>query len=266
MPQKLSSSMLALLLLLSCSLACNRLSIPRESRDKGGIFLVIAVKAAGDQLEQSITRTIAIIERRCDQLGIYCKLQRQGGDHVMLRVSSGMSPERVKNVLLSQGLEMRAVASRPYPAPLESYATPEEAKAAAGTDKDVMPYDEVEKDAPSEKKRFVAVERAPIVTGEDIRDSRALRMSDDNYEVTFSLNSEGAVKLQTWTRANINSYIAIILNKEARSIAYIRSEISDSGAITGRYTKEQAEDVAHVLVTGNLPAPVEIVREGTYKP
>jgi preprotein translocase subunit SecD len=88
----------------------------------------------------------------------------------------------------------------------------------------------------------------------------------NNYEVMFSLKPEGAVRLQYWTRSHIDNYMAIILNKEVRSIAYIKSEISDSGVITGRYTKEQAEDVAHVLITGNLPAPLELVREGTYKP
>lgn len=265
MPQKHSLPMLALLLLLSVTLACDRLFVGQEPQDKGGIFLVIAVKAAAAELEESITRTIGVIERRCNQLAIYCKLQRQGGDHVMLRVSSEMTPERVKDVLLSHGLEMRAVVASPYPAPLQSYATPEEARTAAGADKDVMPYDEVERDAPVQKRRFVVVERTPIVTGEDVRDARALSVAD-NYEITFSLNPQGAQRLQAWTRSNLNRYIAIILNKEARSIAYIRSEISDSGAINGRYTKEQAEDIARVLVTGNLPAPVEIVREGTYKP
>lgn len=265
MPQKLSSPLLALLFLLATSLACDRLYVGQGPRDKGGIFLVIAVKAAASELDQNITRTIGVIERRCNQLGIYCKLEREeGGDHVRLQVSSEMSPERVKSVLLSAGLEMRAVVTSPHPAPLQSYYTEGEAR-AAGADKDVLPYDAVEKNSPSEQKRFVVVERTPIVTGEDIRDSRALQ-DGDNYSVTFSLNPEGAVRLQSWTRTNINRYIAIILNKEARSIAYIRSEISDSGVIEGRFTREQAEDIAHVLVTGNLPAPVEIVREGTYKP
>jgi preprotein translocase subunit SecD len=265
MPQKLLSPLVALLLMLSAALACTSIFKRQDSQDKGGIFLVIAVKATGAQLDESIARTISVIESRCNQLAIYCKLERQGGDHVMLRVSSGMTPERIKAILLSEGLEMRAVASRPSPGLLESYATQAEAATAAGTDKDVMPYKEAEQGSPNEKRKFVVVERAPIVTGEDVRDAKPMLVSD-NYEVVFSLKPEGAAKLQAWTRANINKYIAIILNKEARTIAYIRSEISDSGVITGRYTKEQAEDVAHVLVTGNLPAPVELVREGTYKP
>jgi preprotein translocase subunit SecD len=238
----------------------------RAPQDKGGLLLVIAVKAANDQLEQSITRTVSVIEARCNQLGIYCKLQRDGGNQVTLRVSGDIAPERVKSMLLSQGLELRAVVSKPSPAPFERYVTREEAESAAGSDKDVLLYNEVESGSPVEKKSFIVVYRKPVVTGEDIRDAKAAQAYEDNYEVTFSLKPEGAVRLQEWTRANINNYLAIVLNKEARSIAYIRSEISDSGVITGRYTEEQAEDIARVLKTGNLPAPVEILREGTYKP
>jgi preprotein translocase subunit SecD len=266
MPQKLSSLMLALLLLLSMCMACDRMYFSQEPQDKGGIFLVIAVKAEGAQLEQNLTRTVEVIERRCNQLAVYCKLQREGGDQIMLRVSGQVSPERVKNVLLSEGLEMRAVATNPYPAPLESYPTKAEAEASAsGKDKEVMPYNEAEDGGSAEKKKFVLVERTPVITGEDIRDARVISVSD-NYEVSFSLIPEGALRLQAWTRANINRYIAVVLNKEARSIAFIKSEITDSGVISGRFTKQQAEDIAHVLLTGNLPAPVEIVREGTYKP
>jgi preprotein translocase subunit SecD len=246
-------------------MGCNRLFTRQGPQDKGGLLLVIAVKAAGDQLEQNVTRTIAVIEARCNQLGIYCKLQRDGGGQLTLRVSGGLTPERVKNTLLSQGLELRAVDSRLNPAPLDSYATRGEAEAAASADKDVLPYNEAEAGNSVNNKKFIVVERTPVVTGEDIRDAHSSQVLN-NYEVVFSLRPEGAAKLQAWTRANINKYIAVVLNKEARSVAYIRSEISDSGVITGRYTKEQAEDIAQVLKTGNLPAPVEILRESTYKP
>lgn len=254
------------MLLLSLCVGCDRLSAQRKPQDKGGLLLVLAVSATGDQLEQSTTRTIAVIEARCNQLGIYCRLQREGGGQVTLRVSGGLTPERVKNILLSQGLELRAVVSRPSPAPFERYGTREEAQAAAGADKDVLLYDEVEEGGPIEKKRFIMVYRTPVVTGEDIRDAQAVLEYEDKYNVTFALRPEGAARLREWTRVNIHNYLAIVLNKEARSVAYIQSEISDTGVITGAYTREQAEDIARVLKTGNLPAPVEILREGTYKP
>jgi preprotein translocase subunit SecD len=255
----LLSPLLALLLMLCASVSCTRMFKRQESQDKGGIFLVIAVKGGGAQLDQNIARTITVIEMRCNQLAIYCKLERQGGDHVMLRVSGEMTPERAKKTLLSEGLEVRAVASRPAPFPFESYATRSEAEAAAGADKDVMPY------AQDGKKGFVVVERAEIVTGEDISRATAVPVSN-NYDVAFNLKPEGAARLQAWTRMNINNYIAIILNKEARTVAYIKSEIADSGVISGSFTRQEAEDTARVLMTGNLPTPVEIVREGTYKP
>jgi preprotein translocase subunit SecD len=266
MPRKLLSPPLALLLLLlSVSLACNLPFARQSPQDKGGILLVIAVKADANQLEQSIASTIAVIERRCDQLAIYCKLQRQGGEQIELRISSGMDTSRLKDILLSRGLEIRAVVSAPSPAPLESYATEAEARAAAGADKDALPYDEVSRASPGVRKSFVVVERRPIVTGEHIRDARVLPVQN-NYEVIFSLNPQGAAQLQSWTRLNIDKYIAIILNGKARSIAAVRTEISDSAVIDAHFTKEQAEDVAHVLATGNLPAPVEVVKETTYKP
>ncbi|HEX8176282.1 MAG TPA: hypothetical protein VF543_14295 [Pyrinomonadaceae bacterium] len=51
-PRKQSPLLLGLVLLLFSGMGCNRLFTRREPQDKGGLLLVIAVKAAGDQLEQ----------------------------------------------------------------------------------------------------------------------------------------------------------------------------------------------------------------------
>ena len=50
------------------------------------------------------------------------------------------------------------------------------------------------------------------------------------------------------------------------TVAFIKSQISDTGQINGHFNKQEAEDTALVLVSGNLPAPVELVEEGAYKP
>jgi preprotein translocase subunit SecD len=52
-----------------------------------------------------------------------------------------------------------------------------------------------------------------------------------------------------------------VLNGEVKTIAYIRTQILDQGEITGRFTKQSAEDLALVLRSGALPAPVKIVEE-----
>jgi preprotein translocase subunit SecD len=57
-----------------------------------------------------------------------------------------------------------------------------------------------------------------------------------------------------------------VLNGQARSIAYIKSQIYDQGQITGRVTQQSAEDLALTLRSGALPAPIEYLEERTVGP
>lgn len=265
-------SLLLALLLLGLSSACNRNRSGHVfgPKDEGGMYLVIAVKADAAQLDQSIQQTIAVIEKRCEQLYIYCKLERQSGDksnQIMLRVSSPENPERIKGVLLSEGMEIRAVVSPPSPAPPQTYSTRAEAVTEAGTDKDVFPYQDRDEVAGTTSEKFVIVERTPIVTGHDIRDAEAIPFREArDYQINFQLTPAGAQRFGEWTGANINRYLAVVLDKQVRSTAYIKSQIFDNGQISGQFTKEQAEDIALILKSGNFPAPVEALEEGVYKP
>jgi preprotein translocase subunit SecD len=87
----------------------------------------------------------------------------------------------------------------------------------------------------------------------------------ENYQIVFSLNKTGADKFGNWTGAHINEYLAVVLDDEVRSIAFIKSQISDQGEITGRFTKQSAEDLALVLKAGALPASVKLVEESSIK-
>jgi preprotein translocase subunit SecD len=262
---------LALLLLLpGATLSCG-LPLPFRSsqtpRDRGGIRLVIAVKAEGDALEKSVEQTAEVIRSRCDPLGVFCDVRREGGagsNRLALRVSGHVAPARVKSVLLAQGLlELRPVVSPPNPMPLKVYATRAEAVAAAGADRDVLPYVEAE----AEPGQFLVVERTPVISGQDLRSAKALSYGgDDDFSIAFTLKPEGAARLGRWTEANIGRYVAITLNGRVRSAPFIKDKITEDGQISGHFTKEQAEDVALTLRSGGLPAPVEVLEEGAYKP
>jgi preprotein translocase subunit SecD len=131
-----------------------------------------------------------------------------------------------------------------------------------------MPYDEKLGGPNAGPRKFIVVERTPIVSGKDILDGEAVTSVVDPklYEVIFTLNRAGAQRFGEWTGSHQNYYMAVVLNKEVRSVAYIRGQIFDKGTISGRFTKEQAEDTAHVLNSGALPAPIEALEEGVYKP
>lgn len=258
-------SVLSLFTLLCLTSACAFLTRPF----KGGTYLVLNVKSDPAQLDQNIAQTITVLRKRCDLLRISCNPERLGehSSQIKLHLSSSTDPEHVKRILLTQGeeLELRAVVSPPSPSPVQTYNTQAEAATAAGADKDVLPYTE-RSDNSRSANRFVVVERTPIVTGKDIRRAEASPSYDKvNYQINFSLNPEGAQRLGAWTGAHINDYIAVVLNKEARSIAYIKGQIYDEAQITGHFTKQQAEDVAMLLMSGSLPASVEAVEEGTDK-
>ena len=258
--------LLPVLLLLVLTSACHRAGRVFEPKDEGGTYLIIDVHANSERLDEVIAQTMAVMQKRCERLDIYCKLERHGGaqsSRIMLRFSSPRDPERVKSVLLAEGLELRAVVSPPSPAPVQTYQTLAEAAAAKDTDKDVMPYAERDK-----AERFVIVEGAPIVTGQDIRDAGVDNILGgvNDYQINFHLTPAGAQRFGEWTGANINRYLAVVMNRRVRSVAYIRSQIFDSGQITGRFTKEEAEDAALVLMSGSLPVPIEALEEGTYQP
>jgi protein-export membrane protein SecD len=260
-------SLLPVLLLLNLSLACDWAGRRFGPKDEGGLYLVIAVKADVPQLDQSIQQTVAVIQKRCERLGVSCKLERQSGDksnRIMLRISSPKDPERIKSVLLSEGLELRPVVSPPMPSPVQTYPTQAEAEAAVAESKgDVMPY--LEKEGP---RKFIIVEHTPLVTGQDILDARTDNRlgADDTYEITFQLSPAGAQRFGEWTGTHIHHYMAVVMNGQVRSTAYIQSQIFDRGQISGHFTKAEAEDGALVLMSGSLPAPIETLEEGVYKP
>jgi preprotein translocase subunit SecD len=254
-------------LLCASSAAC---AIPGAfgARDEGGVYMILAVKAEPAAVEQNVRQAAQVIETRCDHLGVRCKVERQGGkESNRLKVSVAGAPDfkRVKAVLLAEGrLELRPVVSPPSPEPMQTYPTREAAEKAAGGKYDVAPYDE--EGAPTV---FLTVEREPVVSGTDLRDASAVRDSvveGDNYTIAFTLRPEGAARFGAWTRASTNRYLAIILNGKVRSVPYIRGPISDSGQISGNFTKEQAQDIALTLRSGGMPAPVEVLEEGAYKP
>lgn len=266
-PNKLASPLSTLLILCLIS-ACSQAGRSFGSKGEGGLFLVIAVRGEAAQLDQNVQQTIAVMQRRCGELNVYCTAERLSGDkanQIMLRISWPENPERIKSVVLSQGLELRAAFTSPAPKPLETYATQAEAMTeAAGTDREVLPV--AMRDKPD---RFVIVEPTPIITGADVVDAEAVNGANggtQDYQVAFKLGPDGAQRLGEWTRANVNNYLAVVLNKKALTVAAVRTPLSDSGEISGHFTREQAEDVAMVLKSGSLPAPIEALEEGTFKP
>jgi preprotein translocase subunit SecD len=189
-------------------------------------------------------------------------------------------PERVKDILKGESrLELVHVIGPQSPAPPTTYPTQDAALQSVGgtvpPNRAIVPYHEkTDAGGTGDKnqqnaKSWVVVELPAIITGDQVRNASASQTQGggvSDFEINFSLKRGGAEKFGAWTGANVNEYMGVVLNGEVRSIAFIKSQIFDSGQITGRFTKEQAEDLALTLRSGALPAAIEYLEERTVGP
>lgn len=86
-------------------------------------------------------------------------------------------------------------------------------------------------------------------------------------EVSMSMNREGARKWARITGANIGKPIAIVLDNYVYTFPNVVTKISDGrSSITGVNGLSEAEDLVNILLSGALPAPLDIIEERTVGP
>ncbi len=232
---------------------------------------------------QAVEQALKIIDSRINAFGVKePTLQRHGAEsagQILLQMPGVDDPERIKNLIGAESnLELMKIVSPPSPASVQTYPTEEAAKQSLGgtvpANRRIYPYSERDTATPTstnpeEKlKQFVVVEYPAVVDGSELRDASANqgRAGGDEFEINFSFKPAGAQKFGDWTGKNINNYMAVVLNDEVKSAAFIKSQIFDSGQITGRFTKEAADDLALTLRSGALPAKIEYQEERTVGP
>lgn len=238
--------------------------------------------------DDATTQALRIIETRINSLGVTePTLQTHGAQsshQILLQMPGVEDPERVKKLLTVESrLELVHIVGPPNPAPSQTYSTREEALASlnsAGTipaNRRVLPYVErmeptaADAQNPNQQKptKWVVVESPAIIEGSELRNASAIPTragSSDEFEIGFSLKKNGADKFGAWTGSHINEYMGVVLNDEVKSIAFIKSQIFDSGQIEGRFTKQSADDLALTLRSGALPASIEYLEERTVGP
>jgi protein-export membrane protein SecD len=233
--------------------------------------LVVEVDPTAANREGAVNQTVAVLKNRLNEFGVSnFKVAPQGDGRISVDLPIVNDPERLKAIIVTAGkLELTHVISPPSPQMAQTYSTREEAIASLNADgtipsnRRVLPYTERDDADGPPTKKWVVVASPPIVDGSELRDASAVRAEGygDHYLISFSLNKAGAAKFGAWTGANVNEYLGIVLNDEVKSVPYIKSQIFDQGEISGRFTRQSAEDLALVLRAGALPAPVKLLEE-----
>ncbi len=109
--------------------------------------------------------------------------------------------------------------------------------------------------------------QAPLA-GDVITDARADFGQGSAYaNVSMSMNAEGSKKWAIMTKQNIGKSIAIVLDGYVYSYPTVNTEITGGQSqITGRFTIEEAKDLANTLKSGKMPAPARIIQEDIVGP
>src|SRR5262249_13756747 len=105
------------------------------------------------------------------------------------------------------------------------------------------------------------VPKSPDLTGEFLTDARSNLDPRFGWIVSFAFNSEGGNRFAKITSSNIGRRLAILLDGQVYSAPSIKSRISGRGQIEGRFTSQEAANLAVILRAGSLPIPVQIEEE-----
>lgn len=121
----------------------------------------------------------------------------------------------------------------------------------------------------SSKKDFkYNVEKRIVISGENLIDAQpGFDQLSNSSVVNFKLDNLGARKFALASKNNIGRNLAIVLDNEVISAPVIRDAIvTGNGQISGNFSSKEANELAILLRSGALPAPLNIIEERTVGP
>jgi preprotein translocase subunit SecD len=106
-----------------------------------------------------------------------------------------------------------------------------------------------------------------VMTGNDLSNVAVQTNAGSGYAVGFTLNSEGAQIFKDFTTAHVGQILGIALDKQVISVPSISTAIiSGKGQITGKFTADEANNLALQLRYGSLPIPLKVITSETVGP
>jgi protein-export membrane protein SecD len=221
----------------------------------------ISLRPTEQGLQQRIAgaaaASVETVRRRVDSLGnIEPNIVRQGQDRILVQVP-GFDDTRKLKELIGQTAKLTFHAVHPT-------ISAEEAKnTRVPLGYKIFPADESDHGAGS-----YLLQEAPIVSGEDLVDAQPGFDSRTNEPIiSFRFNQSGARKFGRFTKDNVGSPFAIVLDNKVLSAPVIREAIlGGSGQISGNFSVESANNLAIQLRSGALPTKLTIVEERTVGP
>jgi preprotein translocase subunit SecD len=222
----------------------------------GSDFIVrgtVKPDAAKSIQDNALKQNITTLNNRINALGVAEPvIQQQGADRIVVQLPGVSDPAEAKRVLgRTATLEVRLV-------DMENSGLGE-----------LVP--ERKRDGTVNQ---VSLKRQVMVTGDQFIDATATFDENQRPAVAVVLDSQGGAVMRQITRENLKKLMAIVLIegvgrkevREAISVATIQGEFGNRFQITGSFTAQETNELALLIKSGSLAAPMEIIEERSIGP
>jgi preprotein translocase subunit SecD len=228
-----------------------------DSGEGGDLKTRVSLKpdALKQTIDQGVKQNISTLSKRVNELGVAEPIiQQQGPDRIVVQLPGVQDVARARAVIgRAATLEVRMV------------------------DESITPGTELSSAIPLNSELFTVGKGVPVVLTKDVvltgdYISSAIASQDENHQpaVSIDLNGDGGRRMSDATRDRVGKKMAIVLfekgKPEVLSVATIQSELRSSFRITGMGNAENSSELALLLRSGALSAPMEVIEERTIGP
>jgi preprotein translocase subunit SecD len=223
------------------------------SGDDLSIVATLSPAAQKEIQDNALKQNITTLHNRVNELGVAEPvIQQQGADRIVVQLPGVQDVARAKQIIgRTATLEIRMVDQEAMAAGTPGALTVPERKAGGVV-------------TPTPLKREV------VVTGNQLNGASATLDQNQRPAVSVRLDEAGGRAMRAVTRDNIGKLMAIVLYEkgkgEAISVARIQGEFGNQFQITGSFTVQETTDLALLIRSGSLAAPMEIIEERTIGP
>jgi preprotein translocase subunit SecD len=212
--------------------------------------------------DRTLEQTLATIRNRVDELGLAePEITRQGDYDILVQLPGLTNPEMAKSLIKKVALlEFKLVDAKNDTASALAGEIPEG---------DEILYEKV-RDAQTGQvieERPYLIEKKTLMTGEVISDASVKLDRHGRPYIAIEFSSAGETLFEKISGDNVGRQLAIILDNVVYSAPVIKTKISGGSAIIeGRFSMDEAKNLAIVLRSGALPATITVLEERTVGP
>jgi preprotein translocase subunit SecD len=216
------------------------------------IQIAFVAQAAQQDAQNAVSQSIEVIRRRIDLLGTKePDIRRQGTNRITIEAPGESDPQKLRDVI-------GQTAKLTFQMVDETAGEPQSLTDPVPPDDVIMANSEKNAAPP-----FFVLKKRVVVSGEMLTHAQQSFDSQSGApDIDFRFNGAGARRFGEATSQNVGKRFAIVLDDKVISAPVIESAImGGQGQITGSYTMDSANQLALLLNSGALPAPLKVIAQ-----